>query len=73
MGLEEYGGVKRDHFEPDHENGFCFPCCACKHRYGTDKEEPCIRCDWNMGAKPEDELAPNEKLTIRPPTKGEAK
>ena len=59
MGLETYH-VARDHFEPDENTHLAFPCCACRHRHGTDKEEPCIRCDWNLGAKPDDELPPND-------------
>ena len=58
MGLETYQ-VARDHFEPDENTHLCFPCSACRHRHGTDKEEPCIRCDWNLGAKSDDELPPN--------------
>ncbi len=58
MGLETYQ-VARDHFEPDENTHLAFPCCSCRHRHGTDKEEPCIRCDWNLGAKPDDELTPN--------------
>lgn len=57
MGLEAYS-VRRDHFEPEDNTGLCFPCCACRHRHGTDREEPCIRCDWNLGAKGDDELPP---------------
>ena len=62
MGLETYQ-VARDHFEPDENTHLAFPCCACRHRHGTDKEEPCIRCDWNLGAKPDDELPPNAALS----------
>ena len=62
MGLDLYK-VRRDHFEPEDDTGLCFPCCACRHRHGTDKDEPCIRCDWNLGAKEDDELTPNAELT----------
>lgn len=61
MGLETFQ-VARDHFEPDDNTHLAFPCYACRHRHGTDKEEPCIRCDWNLGAKPDDELPPNAEL-----------
>ena len=63
MGLETYQ-VARDHFEPDDDSThLAFPCCACRHRHGTDKEEPCIRCDWNLAAKGDDELPPNANMT----------
>ena len=67
MGLEIYK-VSRDHFEPDDGGRLCFPCNACRHRHGTDKDEPCIRCDWNLGAKDDDELPANVELTGVPPT-----
>lgn len=69
MGLETYQ-VARDHFEPDDSTHLAFPCCACRHRHGTDKDEPCIRCDWNLGAKGDDELPPNE--VIQGPRSGPA-
>lgn len=57
MGLEAYG-VIRDHFEADdHKPGeLRFPCNVCRHRHGTDKDEPCIRCDWNICSKEDDEF-----------------
>lgn len=56
MGLEAYL-VNRDRFEPDDEKShLAFPCCACKFRHGSDRDEPCIRCDWNLGSKSDDEL-----------------
>lgn len=59
MGIDLYR-VQRDHFELDDAGmRLCFPCSVCKHRHGSDKDEPCIRCDWNMGALPDDELPPN--------------
>lgn len=59
MGLEAYS-VRRDHFEPDDNTpGLCFPCNVCRYRHGTDKDEPCIRCDWNLNAKEDDELPHN--------------
>lgn len=66
MGLETYQ-VARDRFEPDENTHLAFPCCACRHRHGTDKDEPCIRCDWNLSAKGDDELPPNIEVTGRPP------
>ena len=62
MGLETYQ-VARDHFEPDDNTHLTFPCCACRHRHGTDQEEPCIRCDWNLCAKPDDELL-SQKIEV---------
>ncbi len=72
MALDCYR-VRRDHFEPyDADTGLCFPCNACRYRHGTDKDEPCIRCDWNLGAKPDDELTPNAELRGRPLADGPA-
>lgn len=53
MSLEEYVTKGRDKFEPIvSKTGFAFPCSACKYRYGTDEEEPCRSCDYNINAKP---------------------
>jgi len=44
--------VIRDRFEIDtsFETVLSFPCCVCTHRHGTDKDEPCIRCEHNLFA-----------------------
>ena len=60
MGLDLYK-VPRDHFAESDGGMFAFPCSACKHRYGEDTDEPCIRCDWNLRAKSDDELLHIEK------------
>lgn len=51
MGLNDYA-VPRDKFqlEEKHINGFAFPCGECRHRHGTDSEEPCTSCDHNLNA-----------------------
>lgn len=57
MSMDQYH-VRRDHFELDDSGmSLCFPCSVCQHRHGSDKDEPCIRCDWNMGALSDDEIA----------------
>ncbi len=64
MGMELYK-VSRDKFELDEgDHQLAFPCCVCRHRYGTDKEEPCIRCDWNMACKNDDEL-PHDPVSAK--------
>ena len=52
MALSDYL-VVRDHFEAEDRAGLSFPCCACIHQHGSDKDEPCIRCDWNSNALPD--------------------
>lgn len=43
--------VARDRFEPDESaSGLSFPCSACRHRVGSDREEPCNSCDFNLNA-----------------------
>lgn len=65
MGMDQYC-VRRDHFELDDSGMYlCFPCSVCQHRHGSDKDEPCIRCDWNMGALPDDELPANAAVSGR--------
>ena len=60
MGLPSYK-VKRDKFEAsDNGMGLGFPCNVCKHRHGTDKDEPCLHCDWNANAVQDDEVPPND-------------
>lgn len=55
MGLESFV-VPRDKFELDEpKGGLSFPCCVCKHRNGTDRDEPCRHCDHNLGAVADDE------------------
>ena len=42
-----------DKFEPQ-EVGLTrlsFPCNACKHRDGTDSDEPCRSCGHNLNSK----------------------
>lgn len=41
-----------DKFEPE-VGGISrldFPCCACRHRAGTDNDEPCRTCGHNINA-----------------------
>jgi len=42
----------RDHFQIDKafETRLAFPCCVCVHRYGSDRDEPCCRCEHNLNA-----------------------
>lgn len=43
--------VPRDKFEPEYQGrGFEIPCCWCKHRHGSDDQEPCRTCDHNANA-----------------------
>lgn len=42
--------VARDKFEPDEEGHMAIPCCWCKHRHGSDTQEPCRTCDHNCNA-----------------------
>jgi len=46
-------GVTSDKFEvdPAFETRLAFPCCVCLHRHGTDRDEPCIRCENNLNAQ----------------------
>jgi hypothetical protein len=40
--------VASDHFEPeDHKTAFGTPCCWCKHRHGSDDQDPCADCGHN--------------------------
>ena len=50
--------VPRDHFELDDGIAgiLAFPCNVCKYQYGSDTDEPCIRCDWNCCSKSDEEL-----------------
>ncbi|HKI53634.1 MAG TPA: hypothetical protein VJ987_05880 [Anaerolineales bacterium] len=56
MSLENYN-VSRDKFELDEKTQvmFAFPCNVCNYRFGTDRQEPCLHCDHNIGAEPDDE------------------
>lgn len=47
--------IIRDRFEVDvrFETTLAFPCCVCKHRHVTDREEPCILCEHNLAATTE--------------------
>lgn len=57
MALNEYV-VARDNFSLDeghHDRGLAFPCSCCKHRSGTDRDEPCRSCDHNLNAESADE------------------
>jgi hypothetical protein len=44
----------RDRFtvDPEFETRLAFPCCVCIHRHGTDRDEPCIKCQHNLSAEP---------------------
>lgn len=59
MSLRDY--VKpRDKFElgdGQHFSGFDFPCCDCKHVRQSADMEPCLTCDHNVNAVPEDDTA----------------
>ena len=60
-GLQEWL-TNNDKFEAD-EDGLTrmsFPCCACKHRNKTDRDEPCRSCGHNLNA---DIDKPNAELT----------
>lgn len=62
MGLNDHH-VVLDKFEFDEEKfAFFFPCCACKHRMGTDYEDPCRTCGHNTRCV-RDEVPPNAALT----------
>ena len=44
--------VAGDHFEPEEHNiAFGIPCCWCKHRFGSDTQDPCRTCDHNANAE----------------------
>ena len=48
MSLKDYE-VENDNFEVQEKHcGFAFPCGACKHCFGTDKDEPCRYCGHNL-------------------------
>lgn len=49
--------VARDKFAPE-ESHFAVPCCWCKHRHGSDADEPCRTCDHNFNAIPAEEAQP---------------
>ena len=42
-----------DRFEVDKvfEAHLAFPCCVCVHRFLSDQDFPCIRCENNLHAK----------------------
>ena len=46
-------GVIRNHFavDPGFESRLAFPCCVCLHRNGSDRDEPCCRCENNLIAE----------------------
>jgi len=57
MSLSDYVRPEpNDNFELEDEghvvllNGFGFPCSKCRHRFKTDKEEPCRTCGHNVNA-----------------------
>ena len=54
MGIDEYR-VPNDKFEHEICNGLDFPCDCCKHRHGTDIEEPCLSCGHNLNSTCEDD------------------
>ena len=73
MALIDYA-VQRDKFEADEvTNGFDFPCGVCIHRHGTDMDEPCRTCDYNMRSVPDDEVpnAPSNRLADNGRHKGD--
>lgn len=43
----------RNHFEidPAFETRLAFPCCVCLHRHGSDRDEPCDKCEHNLNAE----------------------
>ena len=47
---EYFPYIATSKFEPDENSHLAFPCCSCKHRHGTDKEEPCASCGHNLNA-----------------------
>ena len=52
MSLRDYVAIPRDKFELQElvTDGFDFPCGLCKHRHGTDRDEPCRTCDHNINS-----------------------
>lgn len=43
----------RDYFkiDPAFETRLAFPCCVCLHRHGSDRDEPCNKCEHNLNAE----------------------
>lgn len=55
MSLADYL-VPRDKFKEDEKiEGLAFPCNGCRYRNRSDRDEPCLHCDHNLGSEPEDE------------------
>ena len=52
MSIRDYS-VERDHFNYDNKHAMDFPCCVCTHNVVSDRDEPCRRCDHNIGAVPQ--------------------
>ena len=52
MALADYEVVS-DKFEPPAGSvgGFAFPCCCCRHRDGSQYEDPCSQCGHNLNAE----------------------
>ena len=59
MSLRDYT-VLRDKFELSKAGGYAktFPCCVCRWRNWPRTCEPCLHCDHNAGAVPEEKEKP---------------
>lgn len=42
---------RRNKFDPAFETRLAFPCCVCLHRHGSDRDEPCNKCEHNLNAE----------------------